>query len=102
MQSAFSFFPFGGIAATCTTGASGETHRAVYALHVDERQPDEAALEQRLLRAALSGDEDAFRRLVDPHRVALHAHCYRLLGSLHQAEDALQEALLRAWRALPG
>jgi RNA polymerase sigma-70 factor, ECF subfamily len=45
--------------------------------------------------------EDQFRLLVDEHRAVLHAHCYRMLGWLHDAEDALQETLLRAWRGLP-
>ena len=58
--------------------------------------------ERELLDAARRGDEDAFRHLVEPHLAALHAHCYRMLGSLHDAEDALQDALLRAWRGLPG
>jgi RNA polymerase sigma-70 factor (TIGR02960 family) len=58
--------------------------------------------EADLLAAAQQGDSDAFEQLVGTYRRQLHAHCYRMLASLQDAEDALQETLLAAWRGLAG
>jgi RNA polymerase sigma-70 factor (ECF subfamily) len=59
-------------------------------------------VEQTTLQRARDGDERAFRALTDPYRRELQVHCYRLLGSLTDAEDLLQETLLAAWRGLAG
>lgn len=55
--------------------------------------------EQPLARAR-AGDQQAFRQLADPHRRERQLHCHRILGSMPDAEDALQETLVSAWRGL--
>ncbi len=58
-------------------------------------------MSEQLLTRAVEGDEDAFRELTDGYRRELQFHCYRLLGSVQDAEDALQETMVSAWRGLP-
>lgn len=58
--------------------------------------------EEPILAAALGGEHAAFEQLVAEHRRELFAHCYRMLGSVQDAEDAVQESLLNAWRGISG
>ena len=55
-----------------------------------------------LIARGQAGDEEAFRHLVDRHRRELHVHCYRILGSIEDAEDQVQETFLAAWHGITG
>jgi RNA polymerase sigma-70 factor (TIGR02960 family) len=78
--------------------------RCLYAMEVPRGagKGDAKVVAADLMVRARAGDGDAFRELIDPYRQELQVHCYRMLGSLQDAEDALQDTLLAAWRGLEG
>jgi RNA polymerase sigma-70 factor (TIGR02960 family) len=79
-----------------TASARKWAHRAA------RRVCDDIAVTAELIDLARAGDGEAFRQLVGPYQRELQVHCYRMLGSVQDAEDAMQDALLAAWQGLGG